>query len=316
MTVSIIICTKDRAPSLGLTLQSIGRASVPVGWCVELIVVDNGSSDQTATVVSEAGLRNVTIRYLKETRVGLCYARNSGLVAALGEVLLFTDDDVRVPVGWIEGICHPLLQGSADAMAGGVTFPDNIATALASGPLHDKRGWLASTDEINPSHPDRMVGANMALHRRIIESGLRFDVELGAGGVGFAEETVFSWQLMSRGFKLRARFDVAVEHHFDIARLTPEKMVDLARRLGRTRAFIFHHWEHRRSRLILFHLLRSYGEIHYAKWRGSRAKSPNAYSRVLDLEERIAFCQEYLAQCWRPWKYPYSQRSSASYDVH
>jgi glycosyltransferase involved in cell wall biosynthesis len=60
--VSIIICTRDRAESLRETLASIGRCAVP-DLAVELVVVDNGSTDGTAAIVRAAGLANVPVRF-------------------------------------------------------------------------------------------------------------------------------------------------------------------------------------------------------------------------------------------------------------
>src|SRR5580704_12336571 len=113
--VSIIICSQNRAESLRLTLESIGKAAVPPGWTAELLIVDNSSSDHTRAIVTKAQLSNLTLRYIYEPKAGLSYARNAGLAAASGRIILFTDDDIHVPLDWIEGMCRPILEGTADA---------------------------------------------------------------------------------------------------------------------------------------------------------------------------------------------------------
>ena len=50
-------------------------------------------------------------------------ARNTGISHAQGEIIMATDDDVRVPVNWIEGMCDPIIQGRSDATAGGIVYP-------------------------------------------------------------------------------------------------------------------------------------------------------------------------------------------------
>src|SRR4029450_8136983 len=95
-TVSIIICTRNRAESLKPTLESIGRASIPQGWNVELLVVDNGSTDHTKSVLNETVMTNVTLRCVYEKTPGLSNARNAGIRETTGEIILFTDDDARV----------------------------------------------------------------------------------------------------------------------------------------------------------------------------------------------------------------------------
>jgi hypothetical protein len=87
-----------------------------------------------------------------------------------------------------------------------------------------------------------MIGANMAFHRRVLESNVRFDPALGPGALGMGEETLFSYQIESKGFIIGSAFDVVVEHAFDCARLCPAGMALLARSMGRSEAYIDHHW--------------------------------------------------------------------------
>jgi len=168
MTVSIIICTRNRANSLKSTLESIGQTRVPEGWQVELIVVDNNSSDHTAAVVNGTHLTNVDLRYVNAPIAGLCHARNTGLREAGGEIILFTDDDIHVPGNWIPAMCQPILSQGADAVSGGVKFPPNVP-ALSQYPFSPLRSWFACTETLDPHKPSRMVGANMAFHRRILD---------------------------------------------------------------------------------------------------------------------------------------------------
>jgi glycosyltransferase involved in cell wall biosynthesis len=311
-TVSIIICTQNRAESLKPTLESIGRTIVPPGWNVELLVVDNGSTDHTHAVINEARFSNVTLRHTYEPIAGLSNARNTGLRETSGQIILFTDDDLRVPLHWIEGMCRPIFDGGADAIAGGVVFPPEIEAALMQPPFASRRSMFACTAELGRKAPTRMVGANMAFHRHVLDRVPRFDVELGPGALGFYEETLFSWQLLAAGYNLVGAFNVVVEHHFDLSRMTRKGMLDLARKMGRSHAFIFHHWEHKKSRLafprlILSHLRRPWT-------RGSDRIKGNANGCVsvptLQLEQDLAFFGEYLAQRRRPYKYPF--RSVAS----
>src|SRR5215212_6511261 len=121
MDVSIIICTYNHRESLRLTLDAVGRARVPEGLGCELLVVDNASADGTAELVKSYRPANgIPVVHLFEPRQGQCFARNAGLAAARGRFILFTDDDVRPPAEWVEGMCAPLLAGAGHAVAGGV----------------------------------------------------------------------------------------------------------------------------------------------------------------------------------------------------
>ena len=261
-TVSLIICTRDRAESLRETLLSIGGCVVPPDVSAELIVVDNGSTDHTAAVVAQARLPALPVRRLLESAPGLSRARNAALRASTSDIVLFTDDDVRVPQDWIEGMCRPILSDRADAVAGGVHLPAHYELALAREPFRSRRGWFAANqDAVDREHPGHMVGANMAFSRRVIEKVREFDPHLGAGALGFHEEVLFSWRLRQAGFRLVGALDTSVEHHFELSRLRRATLLSMAARMGQSEAYLSYHWEHeepvaaaaqaRRARLLL-----------------------------------------------------------------
>ena len=144
-----------------------------------MLVVDNGSLDRTRRVVRQAKFWGRAPRYLYEPRPGVSYARNAGLAAARGEVLLWTDDDVRPGRTWIEAMCRPILDGRADAVAGRVKLPDYL-----------ERPWLRPWHRVclavdAPTTGDfDLTGANMAFARRVLEKVPAFDLELGPGALG------------------------------------------------------------------------------------------------------------------------------------
>lgn len=313
MDASIIICTRNRAESLQATLPSIGVAAIPKGLEVELLVIDNGSTDGTENIVRKAHLPNVTIRYLRESTVGLSNARNTGLNSALGEIIVFTDDDVRVPLNWIEGMTLPILANKADAVAGGVIFPAEIAAALSRAPFSTRREWYASTEKLHPSFPHRMVGANMAFHCRVLKKVPTFDIELGPGALGFADETLFSAQLIAAGFRLVGAFDVAVEHHFDAERLNAPGILDMARRMGRSNAYMFHHWKHQKlempiPRLFIRRLRRFL--LKHSLLPKHRVRT-NLFEESIQSEMELAFCREYIVQRRFSPKYRFSPSSDS-----
>jgi glycosyltransferase involved in cell wall biosynthesis len=94
-SLSVVIPTKDRADALARTLdaleaQQVGEASV------EVVVVDNGSNDETlARVRARAGGAALPVRLLEKPAGGPAAARNAGVAASRGEVLLFLGDDTE-----------------------------------------------------------------------------------------------------------------------------------------------------------------------------------------------------------------------------
>jgi glycosyltransferase involved in cell wall biosynthesis len=305
MLITVILCTRNRAESLQLTLDSLGQVQVPTGWEVELMIVDNGSNDATKSISLATRLSNLPIRYVSEPLKGKSHACNTALALAMGQIFLFTDDDVRVPHDWIEGMCRPILNGSADAVAGRVIFPANIEMAMSRSPLSSLRSWFASTETLDLNAPTKMVGANMAFHRRVLARIPGFDLELGPGAIGFGEETLFCRQMLEAGFKIAGAGEVAVEHHFDLTRLSSDSLIAIAQSMGRTHAFIFHHWQHQQSRiarlrLFLAKIIRIWTGMLYAI---TGANDGDRFLHVLRAEKTLAFYSEYLVQIRRPRKY-------------
>ncbi len=94
MKFSIVIATKDRAARLDAALTSLVlQGNAPP---TEIIVVDNGSTDATRDIVTRHG-----VRYEFEPIPNRARARNRGLAAASGSHVLFVDDDVIVPGGFV-----------------------------------------------------------------------------------------------------------------------------------------------------------------------------------------------------------------------
>ena len=122
-TVSIIICTWNRADSLLASLDTLAGQRLPAGVAVEVVVVDNNSSDRTRAAVEELAARWPlgTLRYLFEGRQGKQFALNTGIRASSGDLLAFSDDDIVFPPDWVAAavaaFADPLLE-----LAGGKTL--------------------------------------------------------------------------------------------------------------------------------------------------------------------------------------------------
>ena len=241
VSVSIIICTCNRAAHLRQTLAIMGQVRIPAGQAVELVVVDNASTDDTAAVVRDAALANMPVKYLYVSQAGKSNALNVALAQCQSEYLLFTDDDVAVPSDWVEQMVAPLAQGDADAVVGRVKLAPNLM-----------RPWLSAWHQVFLAAVDGqlydsvgLVGANMAFRRAVLERVPAFDPELGPGPSGAAnEESLFGRQLREAGFKLGRVENATVTHHLEESRLQRREWLKAARKYGRTQAYLRHHWEH------------------------------------------------------------------------
>jgi glycosyltransferase involved in cell wall biosynthesis len=114
MDCSIVIATKDRERYLERALASLeGQIGAP---SFEVVVVDNGSSDGTAAVARRYGER-LQLRYVNEPEPNRGRARNRGVASATGEYLLFCDDDVQAPPGWVAA--HAAAHRDGDLVVNG-----------------------------------------------------------------------------------------------------------------------------------------------------------------------------------------------------
>jgi glycosyltransferase involved in cell wall biosynthesis len=302
MTVSVILCSHNRAEHLEKTLQSLRDVKVPTDWTAELLLADNASTDRTPALISSFEMSQMQVRGLREPTPGKSYALNRAISEASGDVLLFTDDDVRFPPDWIEGMVRPILSGTADAVAGGVELADEIQRQWMT-PL--TRAMLASTGRIDSDDPDRMVGANMAIARHVFSKISGFDPELGPGRIGLGEDTLLSWQLREAGFRIEAAFDVVVRHCPDQDRLSREAWEDKAKRGGKSGAYLNYHWEHRQHSFLalcagwMYYVCRLY----WKKALNEKGDKEECPMEEFVLRRKIYRIRQYLRMHGKPRKY-------------
>ena len=122
VVVSVVVATRDRPDDLRECLDGIVNQNTRRK--VEVVVVDNNpKSGKTAPVVA----RFPGVRLIAETRKGLSYARNSGILAATGQVIVATDDDVVIPPFWLERLVGPFVRPDVMIVTGNV-LPAELET--------------------------------------------------------------------------------------------------------------------------------------------------------------------------------------------
>jgi len=220
---SVVICTRNRAESLARCLRSLelDESTTPA----EVIVVDNGSTDETPERIQAAAtLSRRPFVALRETALGSSSARNAGVRAAAGEFVLFADDDVVIHSGWIDALVAAFTPGVA--AVGGRVLP-RIAGQTPPW-FTDERNSLTLWDDgpavfdmTTERHP---LGANMAVRRAVILSFSQpFHPRLGhVGGVRMAYEEVYLFAQILRDHRVVYAPDAVVDHMVDAERLTYE----------------------------------------------------------------------------------------------
>lgn len=118
--VSVIVPTYNRAGILRRCLEALTSQDYP--GRLEIIVVDDGSTDETRQVVEEFARRN-GVRYIQQANRGPAAARNRGIAAADGEIIAFTDDDCLPPRDWVRRLVQGYLEHPEVVGVGGRLEP-------------------------------------------------------------------------------------------------------------------------------------------------------------------------------------------------
>lgn len=222
---SVIVCTYQRAESLRDTLDTLRQLRVPPGHDLEVIVVDNNSSDHTRAVVEACQAGWPALRYEFEPAQGLSHARNHGIRTARGQVLLFTDDDVLPAADWLERTLDGLERYQADA-CGGYIAP--IWEAPPPAWLTERfYGFLAVRTDREDDYPIDSpslapFGANMAFRRAVFDRVGLFDTERGRKGKVLAsgEDGEMFERILAAGLKAVFLGKSRVRHKVEAFRMT------------------------------------------------------------------------------------------------
>jgi GT2 family glycosyltransferase len=176
--VSVIVATYNRAALLDECLGHLGRQRFRAGD--DVIIVDNGSTDETGAVVARHRSRfDVPLRLLYEPVPGKSRAIARALAGATGEILAFTDDDVNVDDRWLDAVRAAMVDPAVALMGGPVSprwqpavpqwirrAPDRYSRLCA--PL----ALLDYGDRPADLGPRTALGANLAVRRQVfIEVG-------------------------------------------------------------------------------------------------------------------------------------------------
>lgn len=186
LRVTVAICTRDRSEDLARCLDSLDRARQQD---FEILVVDNApSSEATRELVRRRG----RVRYVREPRPGLDWARNRAIAEATGEVIAFTDDDVEVDPDWVRAIAAPFADEAVAAVTG-LVLPAELETEAqvlferyrsfgrGFAPRRVAPGAGSSLAHRHGLAGDYGTGANMAFRRALFERIGHFDPALDVG---------------------------------------------------------------------------------------------------------------------------------------
>ncbi len=226
--VTVIIATRNRAVTLRHVLDDLANQQVEGSLRYEVVVADNGSTDETAAIVGDVAAHYpVPLRLCHEPTPGKSHALNRGLAHADGTLLVFTDDDVVLPPTWLAALVRAVRDHDADG-AGGPVHPLWISPRpawLADATLRQLGMVDHGPDEfVATSTATTLIGPNCAYRKQLFE-------RYGGYLPGFAQDAEWFGRVLTAGAKLVYQPAARIAHRIDGAQLT---------RRGLARRFLGH----------------------------------------------------------------------------
>jgi GT2 family glycosyltransferase len=196
--VSVVVCSYNGGATLDQCLRSLRAVDYPD---YEVIVVDDGSTDDTAAILA----RFPEVKAIHQSNRGLSMARNVGLRAATGSIVAYTDSDCFADPHWLTHLVEQLQRSGAAAVGGPNLTPDD--------------GWLAACVAASPGQPmhvlesdqvaEHIPGCNMAFRREALEAINGFDPQYRKAG----DDVDVCWRLQQAGKWITYAPGAFVWHH-------------------------------------------------------------------------------------------------------
>ena len=180
--ISIIIPVFNMEEGIRHCLESVaGQASEDV----EVVVVDDGSTDGSAGVIEGYSASHPSVRCIRQQNSGVSAARNRGLAEARGEYVMFVDADDEIEEGYLSRIAHKAASTQADMLFWGITrcFPDGHTERWEPSKegLMDRKGFLSGLPSMQYGRQRGLYGfvSNKLIRKSIIDGfGLHFDTSM------------------------------------------------------------------------------------------------------------------------------------------
>lgn len=223
--ISVVVCTYNRESHIENCIHSLLAQTLERNL-FEIIVVDNASTDSTATILKKFS-NELSFRTIYEKEPGLSVARNRGWREAAGKYVAYLDDDAVAHEKWLEAACYAFesLTPTPQCLTGPITLaPEKPLPEWISKDLQVCLGYLQFGDR--PLQMDsitqKIIGANCLFTRSILEQTGGFSENLGRKKnlLLSGEETLLQCLIESLGGAIWYHPEVAVTHSVAKVRLT------------------------------------------------------------------------------------------------
>ena len=216
--LTVAICTRNRVGFLEKAVASVMEQMMP---CVELLIIDNASTDDTAALAQRLVAKNPVMRYTREDVLGLSTARNTALKCARGMYVLFLDDDAVAKPGWVEKYLSFISSHRNEQIGcvGGPVFPayeKEPPTWFA--PNWNLLDYYGETRQLKKDSP---WGGNSAFNKHAALSLGAFNPKLGRRGnfSGAYEESDLIRRMRENGWQIWWLCDAGIDHFIPARRI-------------------------------------------------------------------------------------------------
>jgi len=196
--ISVVVCTYNGARTIGECLDGLAALEYPN---VEILVIDDGSTDATAEIA-----RAYDVRLVQTENRGLSCARNLGLELATGEIVAYLDDDAYPDPHWLHYLAD-MFRTTDLAAVGGPNLPppgeDFVAEAVANSPGGPTHVLLSDREA------EHIPGCNMAFRAVALRALGGFDPQFRTAG----DDVDICWRIQRAGYKVGFHPAAVVWHH-------------------------------------------------------------------------------------------------------
>jgi glycosyltransferase involved in cell wall biosynthesis len=203
--ISIIVVAYNEANNLKRLKQSIDNQTVPGGWRMETVLVDNGSRDDTAHIAVRLGFDNV----VQDGSPTVAGCRNRGGQEASGDILSYVDADCELRGDWVGAVIRNLEHETAAVAGWPVEPPVPMTWVQQAWHAHwiNKRGHIHHVID-GERAMTLITTANMSMNAQVLQDVGGFNEELRSG-----EDMNFMLRAYRKGVRLCACPDLHVIHH-------------------------------------------------------------------------------------------------------
>lgn len=242
--LSVVICTYNREKYIYNVLRSIAENDFPKNG-YEIVLVNNNCTDNTEAecLRFKSDFPDVAFHCFHEPNQGLSYARNCGIRASRGDIIIYVDDDALVNKEYLRTYTDFFVRNEKTVAAGGPIVPQ-YETAEPDWMSHYTRMLLTGALDFGPKEREFPKGSfpgggNVAYRRTVFDHVGLFNVELGRKGnslIGAEEKDLFD-KMEALGMKFYYLPNAILYHIIPERKLTKDYLKRLSLGIGQSERY-------------------------------------------------------------------------------